>query len=376
MKYIQPYDQPSSPLAPYVDLNAVQGVDGSIPPAAFFNVTQAEILNVIIGAGLAPSGTAQNQLYLAILALIPTPGSGPSDAALVHWGIDSSTASNSIVLAPSPVVTTVAPGFTISFVPANTSTGPTTATVTLASGSVTFPILRPDLKALIPGVDVVAGKRMTIIYDGTQFYSGSPAPFVTKFESLSGNGLWVPDPRARVALVAATGGGGSGGVATFGITGLGTGQGGGAGGTDVSLIPLSGVTGVPFSGGIGGAKAVGNGQDGHPGTGTTFGAFLNGTPGLGGFGELAGATRGQAGAGQLGQFRMTGGVGDAAPVGVDANNGVFGGASFWGGPGAGGTPQADAGDGTNGSGGGGGAQASPTGAGGRGGNGVLLIVSS
>ena len=52
MQYIQPYDQPSNPTAPYVDLNAAAGIDGSVPPAQFFNATQAEILNVITGAGL------------------------------------------------------------------------------------------------------------------------------------------------------------------------------------------------------------------------------------------------------------------------------------------------------------------------------------
>lgn len=70
MKYIQPFDKPTLPSAPYVDLNAATGVDGSIPPAQFFNDTQAELLNVITYAGLTPSSSTLTQLLDAIIAII------------------------------------------------------------------------------------------------------------------------------------------------------------------------------------------------------------------------------------------------------------------------------------------------------------------
>ena len=382
MKYVQPYDQPSTPTAPYVDLNAAQGIDGSIIPAAFPNSVQNEILNVIIGAGLTPSATALNQLYLAILALIPPPIGGPSDASLVHWGIDSSTSANSVVLNPTPTVTSVAPGFSINFVPANSSTGPTTATINLISGSATFPVLRNDLTALIPSADVVAGRRMTIIFDGVQFFVGFPAPYVMRLESLSSSGLWVPDKRARSALVIATGGGGGGGAATYGLPGAGTGQGGGGGGTDINVVPLLGVTGVPYAVGVGGAPGIGNGNDGLSGGATSFGIYANALGGQGGYGDLASNTIGLPGVGQIGILRLAGCMGLGAGVGIEANNGGFGGASFWGGGGNGGTAghgtigPTDAGPGSNGGGGGAGQEGSPTGQGGRGGNGVLFILTT
>ena len=375
MRYVQPYDQPSNPTAPYVDLNAAQGIDGSIPPAAFFNATQNEILNVIIGAGLTPSPTALNQLYLAILALIPPPGGGPADASLVHWGIDSSLTANSIVLTPTPTVTTVAPGFTINFTPVNTSTGPTTATINLISGTATFPILRNDLKPLIPGSDVLAGRRMNITFDGLQFYTGVPAPYSLRLESLSGSGLWVPDPRARAALVIATGGGGGGGSAA----GAGNGQGGGGGGTDISLVPLIGITGIPYSVGVGGIGGSGNGNDGSSGSGTSFGTYAQATGGGGGFGDNGQSTLGNGGSGQLGLFQLWGTPGQEASGG---NQSGGGGDSFWGGGGFSGSvgfralAATDAGPGHNGGGGGGGVLGGPTGNGAQGGGGVLFVLTA
>ena len=70
MKYVQPFDQPSNPTAAYVDLNAATGTDGSIPPAQFFNDTQAEIINVITYGGLTPSASILTQLRDAIIAII------------------------------------------------------------------------------------------------------------------------------------------------------------------------------------------------------------------------------------------------------------------------------------------------------------------
>jgi hypothetical protein len=393
MKYVQPYDQPLNPAAPYVDLNAPQGIDGSIPPSAFFNVVQAEILNVITYAGLTPNATQLNQLLLAILALMPHPTGGPSDASLVHWGIDSGT-TNAIILTPSPTVTTVAPGFTISFVPLNTSTGPTTVEIILTGGNAVENLLRADLQALIPGVDVVAGKRMTIIFDGTQFYTaGSQAPYTMRLESLGGpgkvsiiggiltappsgaSGLWVPDPRARTALVFATGGGGGGGSAVSG----GNGQGGGAGGTDIALVPLLGITGIPWSIGIGGNGGVGAGNDGGDGTQTSFGTWAQATGGQGGFGVNGQATDGSGGTGQMGQLRVAGNPGQEATGG---NQSGSGGPAFWGGGGFSGSvgfralPATDAAPGQTGGGGGGGVVGGPTGNGGRGGDGVILVLTA
>jgi hypothetical protein len=135
MKFVQPYDQPSDPDAPYLDLNAATGVDGSIPPAKFFNNIQAEILEVITQAGITPSDADLTQLYQAILALMPSPVGGPSDASLVHYAVDAGAA-NALIVTPSPVTASVSTGFTI---------------------------------LVVPNADIKAGRLTALTYDGTSF---------------------------------------------------------------------------------------------------------------------------------------------------------------------------------------------------------------
>ena len=189
MKYVQPFDQPSNPTAAFVDLNAVTGTDGSIPPAKFFNDVQAEILNVITGAGLTPSLSDMTQLRQAILAMIPTPTGAPSDASLVHYGVDAGTI-NSLIVTPSPAVTSLAAGFMVFVIPANDVTGNATITLNLSpSGSVTKNIRRDDLSNLSSG-DIKTGRLCCLVYDGTQFrlawvYRG----VITDNLTISGNGI-------------------------------------------------------------------------------------------------------------------------------------------------------------------------------------------
>ena len=68
MDYISPYG--AAPGDPYVDDNEALEIDGSIPPAQFFNDAQAELLNVITGAGLVPSSADLTQLRQAIQNMI------------------------------------------------------------------------------------------------------------------------------------------------------------------------------------------------------------------------------------------------------------------------------------------------------------------
>lgn len=147
------------------------GVDGSIPPSKFFNNVQAEILHVITGAGLTPSDTDLSQLREAILAMIPPPAGGPSDASLVHFGADTG-AQNQLVITPLPSATSVAPGFTIFTLPAydiSNATGFATLTINLAGGgSVTKPLVAFDNTTLRPGL-IRAGTLIGALYDGTSF---------------------------------------------------------------------------------------------------------------------------------------------------------------------------------------------------------------
>lgn len=188
MKYVQPFDQPSNPTAPYVDLNAATGVDGSIPPGKFFNALQAEVLAVITAAGLTPDDSDLTQLYQAILALIPPPSGGPADASLVHFGVDTGSA-NALIVTPSPTTASVAAGFTLFCIPAAANTGAATLTINLSpSGSSAKAILRDDLSALAAG-DIAAGRLAAFIYDGTRFrLAWVSRGTVTDNYSILGNG--------------------------------------------------------------------------------------------------------------------------------------------------------------------------------------------
>lgn len=73
MDYVPPRDA-VNPTDPYVDENPAAGISGSVVPAAFFNLTQREIVDVIGRAGLTPDATLQ--LADAIVALILANASG------------------------------------------------------------------------------------------------------------------------------------------------------------------------------------------------------------------------------------------------------------------------------------------------------------
>lgn len=67
MKYIPPFQGEEDDV--YVDRNLSTGTAGSKVPAAFFNILQVELLNLIIAAGLEPSEEDLTQIAQAVLAL-------------------------------------------------------------------------------------------------------------------------------------------------------------------------------------------------------------------------------------------------------------------------------------------------------------------
>lgn len=187
MKYIQPVDQPTTPAAPYLDLDAARGVDGSIPPAKFFNNLQAELLNVITYAGITPSDVVLDQLLQAILALIPPPSGAPSDASLVHYAVDAGAA-NALIVSPSPTVAVVAAGLTIFCVPASDNSGAATLTVNLTpSGASAKNIKRADGSALGAG-DIKFGRLTAFVFDGTNFRIAWQARVVSDGVTITGDG--------------------------------------------------------------------------------------------------------------------------------------------------------------------------------------------
>lgn len=197
MKYIQPYDQPSNPAAPYVDLNEAMGVDGSIPPAKFFNNLQTEILNVIAAASITPSDGDLTQLLTAILSFIPTPTGAPSDSSLVHFGIDSGVA-NAYAVTPAPGVAGVAQGLAVFFIALADSSGPSTLTINPITGSpIVKALVRDDLTAMTAG-DVKAGRLHLAVFDGDKFrLAWSTRSVVVDGVTLEGAGTSVSPFRVR-----------------------------------------------------------------------------------------------------------------------------------------------------------------------------------
>lgn len=384
MKYIQPYDQPSNPAAAYVDLNAATGTDGSVPPAAFFNHTQAEILNVIIGAGFTPSSGDLTQLRQAILAMIPTPTGAPSDASLVHWGVDGSASANTVSFTPTPAIASVASGLTVFFKCANDATGSTNLSITTSSGSaIVKPLLRSNGSPIIAG-DLLAGRSYVATYDANSGVSGAwrlmrddRATGLVGFRVFTTSTTYSPADNVRNILAFATGGGGAGGNGGSGSYG-GVGGGGGAGATSIWF----GIASVqPVVIGAGGAPAATFGDlvvSGDGGT-TSFGSLAVANGGKGGRESWIGT--GSNGAGGAGGTGSTGSLvipGTAGANGTSLDGGP-GGGSFWGGGGTGGNnPSSASGSaaGTAGAlgGGGGGADGAGNAQGGAGGNGVVVIL--
>ncbi|WP_421359978.1 hypothetical protein [Agrobacterium rosae] len=82
MKYNAPFGS-TDPNAPYVDRNTPGAIAGSRVPAAALEHTQREIMAVIVGAGLDPSGTDLTQLFQAIQKIIDAATGGAGDANYV-----------------------------------------------------------------------------------------------------------------------------------------------------------------------------------------------------------------------------------------------------------------------------------------------------
>lgn len=191
MKYIQPYDQPSTPTAPYVDLNEASGIDGSIPPAKFFNNIQSEILAVITGAGLTPSDADLTQLEQAVRSMIPTPTGAPSDASLVHFATDSG-AVNALDVTLTPATASLAAGFMMFVAPVATNNGASSANIHTSSSTVTCDIVRDD-GADLSGGELVAGRLTLLCHDGSRLRMvWRQRPVSTDSMTIRGDGVATP----------------------------------------------------------------------------------------------------------------------------------------------------------------------------------------
>lgn len=337
MKYVQPFDQPSNPTAAYVDLNAATGTDGSVPPAKFFNDTQAEILSVITGAGLTPNAADMTQLRQAILAMIPTPTGAPSDASLVHWGADTGT-QNALAVTPTPGFTSLASGFTIWTIPAFNNTGAATIALTPSTGpAVTRNIRRRD-GSVLQADDLVAGQLIALVVDSTgvlRLHRDKTGLIGVQIFNSSTN--YTPTPGARSMLVVATGGGGAGGSSN-GISSL-CGSGGESGTSAIYFGPAISQSVVIGAGGAPSASSAATMTQGGSGGQTSFGALAIAPGGQGGWNSVGsgpgvGGTSGGTGSLIIRSRPGSGVVGNAWGSGLGVRGGD-GGSSIWGGNGIG-----------------------------------------
>lgn len=337
MKYIQPFDQPSSPTAAYVDLNAATGTDGSIPPAKFFNDVQAEILNVIIGASLTPNAGDNTQLRQAILSMIPTPTGAPSDASLVHWGADTGS-QNALAVTPTPGFTSLAAGFTIWTVPAFNNTGPATISLTPTTGAAIVRNIRRRDGSVLQADDLVAGQMIALVVDSTGVLRlHRDKTGLIGVQIFNSSASYTPTPGTKTMLAVATGGGGAGGSSN-GVSGL-CGTGGESGTSAIYFGPALSQSVVIGAGGAPSLASAATMTQGGSGGQTSFGALAIAPGGQGGLnsvgaGPSVGGTSGGTGSLIIRSHPGSGVVGNSWGSGLGIRGGD-GGSSIWGGNGIG-----------------------------------------
>lgn len=153
MQYNQPFDQPGTPNAPYVNGNPSSGIQGSIPPAAAFEYPQREIVNFITDSGLTPTNNDLHQLGEAV------------QTGKVHYGQDIGPASNTIIATLAPVPQQYYAGMTVRILLAHDLTGAATINI---NGLGAKNVLLSGGQAM-QGSIFVAGDIITATFDGTNF---------------------------------------------------------------------------------------------------------------------------------------------------------------------------------------------------------------
>ena len=149
MQYTQPFDQ-IDPNASYVNGNPATGTQGSIIPAGAIEQGQRELVNVILGAGITPSGSDMTQLYQALLLNGFCVAGGTANAITVTMPVS-----------PGAYAT----GQMLRVKIGSVNTGPVTINV---NGLGVKSIVSRTGGALASG-DLAAGSIALIQYDGTNF---------------------------------------------------------------------------------------------------------------------------------------------------------------------------------------------------------------
>lgn len=136
--------------------NPVTAIPATVWPAYMANCLMSELTNIVVAAGMTPSGAAWDQVWQAILA------NGSF--------IDTGTANNIIVAPPSPlVVEALHTGQVITVAPAVANTGATTLNFGGITKNVTVGGGITPANSIVPGIPAV------FLYGGTEWYLQNPA---------------------------------------------------------------------------------------------------------------------------------------------------------------------------------------------------------
>lgn len=149
MQYNQPFG--GNIDASYIDGVPPFGIEGSIIPAAAIELTQREIVNLILKSQLAPTNADSTQLSRSV------------QIDKVNWAVDTGTV-NHIVVDLDPIPATLVPGLKVWTLIKFTNTGSTDVTC----NGILKPLLTQGLVNLPTGV-IVANGIAIIVYDGTQW---------------------------------------------------------------------------------------------------------------------------------------------------------------------------------------------------------------
>jgi hypothetical protein len=148
MQYNQPFDQPGSPNAAFVNGNPGTGTPGSIPPAAAIEYPQREIVNVITDAGITPANGDLQQLAKAV------------QSGKLTYGTDTGGTVNALVVNDLlPAIASLRDGMTFIIKVGVQNTGPSTLNV--GTGGVS--ILHVDGSTLSDG-ELYAGGAACFVY--------------------------------------------------------------------------------------------------------------------------------------------------------------------------------------------------------------------
>jgi hypothetical protein len=170
LKYHQPFDQPASPDASYINANPSLGIKGSILDGIAVEQVQREILKVVTEAGLTPADGDLTQLWQAIQSLAGTITNtaitnyliGGSVAVNIPYAVAGGTA-DVITAAFSPVLGSLVDG-QVAIVKIGASSNATTTPTLNANGLGAKVISRNDGSALA-AADLVAQGFAVFVYD-------------------------------------------------------------------------------------------------------------------------------------------------------------------------------------------------------------------